>query len=81
MSNKHSILTHYEDCYTPPEWIERVGATMVGIDLAPASNAQANKVVKATTFFDAESNGLAQKWFGRVFLNPPYTRGSPRIPH
>lgn len=76
MSNNHSSLTHYEDCHTPPESIERARATMGDTDLAPASNAQVNKVVKSTTFFDVESNGLAQKWFGRVFLNPLYTRRS-----
>ena len=78
MSNKHGILilTHYEDCHTPPESIERARTTMGSIDLDPASNSQANKVVKAATFFDAESNGLAQKWFGRMFLNPLYTRRS-----
>lgn len=81
MSNKHSILTHYESWHTLPEWIERARATMGDTDLNPASNAQTNKIVKATSFFDAGSNGLTQQWFGRVFLNPPYPRGSQRIPH
>lgn len=76
MSDKHGILTHRESWHTSPKWIERVRATMRTIDPAFASSAQVNKVVKTTTFFDAESNSLAQKWFGRVFLNPPYTRGS-----
>ena len=81
MSAKHNILMRHESWHTPLKWIERVRATMGGIDLDPAGNAQANKVIKATTFFGAESNGLAQKWFEQVWLNPLYTCGSQRIPH
>ena len=81
MNNKRYILTHPKSWHTPSEWIERVRAAIVGTNLDPASNAQANKVVKTTTFFDAEFNGLAQTWFGHVFLNPLYPRGSQRIPH
>lgn len=66
MSNKHGTLTHHESWYTLSEWIERVRATMGDIDLDPTSNAKIKKVVKSTTFFDAESNGLAQKWFEKV---------------
>lgn len=44
MSNKHGILTHYESWYTLSEWIERVRATMGGIDLDSTSNAKIKKV-------------------------------------
>lgn len=58
--------------YTPPKYIEAVRAVLGVIDLDPASCAQANKTVKATRYFDQQSDGLAHDWPGKVFLNPPY---------
>lgn len=31
-------------------------------------------MVKATAFYDRETNGLIQPWRGRVLLNPPYSK-------
>ncbi len=64
--------------YTPERYIEAARQVMGTIDLDPASSELANKMVKADTYFtkDDDPDGLSQDWFGTVWLNPPYGKGS-----
>lgn len=63
--SKHST----DEWYTPKEIIDALG----GFDLDPC--APVNPLwPTAKNHFTKEDNGLAQEWFGRVWLNPPYSR-------
>lgn len=59
--------------YTPKEYIEAAYKTMGVINLDPASNEIANRVVKAEKYYTAEENGLEKTWNGNIWLNPPYS--------
>jgi phage N-6-adenine-methyltransferase len=58
---------------TPDETLELVRAVLGTIDLDAASNAHAQKRVRATRWFSAKDNALEQSWGGNVFCNPPYS--------
>lgn len=61
--------------YTPRPYLDAARRVLGQIDLDPASCAAAQRAVKAKTYFTIADNGLAQQWVGRVWLNPPYSRG------
>src|SRR5262249_21718731 len=62
--------------HTPPEYIELARAVFGEIDLDPASNEIAQKIVAAKQFFkyvSKRNNGMTKPWHGRVWLNPPFS--------
>lgn len=60
--------------YTPKHFIDSAKQVMGAIDLDPASSDIANKTVGAEHYFTADDDGLNQQWFGRVWMNPPYSQ-------
>lgn len=61
-----------DEWYTPPEHIALAREVMGDIDLDPASCALAQQWIQARQYFTYEDDGLALRWTGRVWLNPPY---------
>ena len=60
--------------YTPTEFTKAAWVVMGSIDCDPASSRVANKTIGAGVFFDADQDGLKQKWNGNVWMNPPYAQ-------
>lgn len=58
---------------SPVEVIETVRLVLGTIELDPASNPVAQRTVRAETYYTAEDDGLAQRWSGKTWLNPPYS--------
>ena len=69
-----SMQAHYssetDEWYTPAEIVERVVETLGAIDLDPCSPAE--PTIPTAAHFTIHDDGLAQRWHGRIYMNPPY---------
>lgn len=77
-NKKHTHRTGFtgnNEWYTPSKYIEMAREVLGEIDVDPASNDYAQNAVRAATYYTAETNGLDKEWRGKVWLNPPYSRG------
>lgn len=62
--------------YYTPEFITDGSREVMGsIDLDPATSKTANHFVKAENIFTAKDDGLAQPWFGNIWMNHPFHSG------
>lgn len=69
------LLSGNESYGTPAPYIELARYVLGRIDLDPASDGYWNyHLVKASTFYDEQADGLRRTWFGNVFLNGPSNR-------
>ncbi len=55
---------------TPKKLFKRLEKEFGGFDLDPATDK--DNPLGTPYYFTKKDNGLRQKWFGKVFLNPPY---------
>jgi ParB family chromosome partitioning protein len=69
-----TLGTGNNEWHTPEDYIEAARAVMGGIDLDPASNAAAQRTVRAAHYFTKADDGLTKPWRGKVWLNPPYSK-------
>lgn len=77
MGGHHSARSETEEWLTPPSVIDALGGWQ-SFDLDPCTPI-AQPYPTAKTRFTALENGLTKEWFGRVWLNPPYsTRKIPK---
>lgn len=59
--------------YTPAKYVEMARTVLGAIDIDPASNETAQRVIKAGVHYTAENDGLDKKWSGKLWMNPPYS--------
>lgn len=65
-----------DEWYTPDYVLDAARLTLGGFDLDPYSCAEANERVKAATYFtQGMDETLKRTWNGRVWMNPPFSRG------
>lgn len=60
-----------DDWGTPQPLFDELSAIFGGFTLDPCATPQN---AKSQTFFTREQDGLARRWGGKVFMNPPYGR-------
>jgi hypothetical protein len=65
-----------DECYTPKSLFDQLD---IEFDLDPASCPKELSAVPARRIYTIEDDGLSQRWEGRVWLNPPYSKASPWV--
>jgi phage N-6-adenine-methyltransferase len=70
------VSSKSDEYYTPSEYIDAAYRVMGVIDLDPATSEDAQEIVGATWYYSKEEDGLSKDWYGRVWLNPPFSKTS-----
>ena len=76
MAEHEPCIGQSDDWYTPREIFDALGLTF---DLDPCSPG-AGHWVPAINIYTKEEDGLAQDWFGLVFMNPPFGTRNGHVP-
>jgi len=67
------VSSKSDEHFTPGSIIYAAREVMGEIDLDPMSCEAANRVIRATKFYNKAEDGLTQPWSGRVWLNPAFS--------
>jgi|SRR5215831_8798400 len=65
-----------DERFTPRKYLVAVKKVLGDIDLDPFSSYKGNERVKAQSYFSKDHSAYEHEWIGKVFVNPPYSRGS-----
>ena len=68
---EHSGESDSVEWYTPPNIFETLN---LEFDLDPASPENKPEYIPVKSWYSIKDNGLEKDWYGRVWLNPPYSR-------
>ena len=68
---EHSGESDSVEWYTPPNIFETLN---LEFDLDPASPENKPEYIPVKNWYSIKDNGLEKDWYGRVWLNPPYSR-------
>ena len=66
---------------TPNDFVADVVKFFGTIDLDPCSNSEGEPNVPALNYYTEKTNGLAHDWYGKVFMNHPYSNSKEWIPY
>ena len=64
------LSSESNEWYTPPSVYQPIQAFLGGFDLDPAADPGCR--LPASVHFTKNDDALSRRWFGRVFLNPPF---------
>ena len=66
---------------TPKDFVADVVNFFGTIDLDPCSNSEGEPNVPALNYYTEKTNGLAHDWYGKVFMNHPYSNSKEWVPY
>ena len=76
MGHKRNHNLELIDEHYTPLWVFEALAVEFDLDVAAAMDITKSNV-PAKHWFNEETNGLEQEWFGNVWMNPPYSKMTP----
>lgn len=67
------LSSNSDEWYTPEAFFKRCEQEVGWFDLDPCATHENHK---APNYFTEEDDGLMKEWFGKVFVNPPYSENN-----
>lgn len=69
------FMSNSDNWGTPSDLFQKLN-DRIGFDLDVCAN---KHNAKLKDYFDEETNGLEQRWYGHCWMNPPYSKGNQRL--